>query len=80
MEEQLILNYLKVKLQCSNKNSRNSFNVPLCSTIESELSSLVCFFGPLKEDNALFGVVSKAIGANEVEELEHESALQEEGD
>jgi hypothetical protein len=50
--------------------------LPLRSTTESELLSLVCFSRPLKKDDASFGVVvSKAMKANEVEELEHESVL-----
>jgi hypothetical protein len=54
---------------------------PLRPTTESELSSLVCFSGPPKEDDASFGVVaSKATRANGVEELEQEAALREEGD
>lgn len=55
--------------------------LPLRSTTESELLSLVCFSRPLKKDDASFGVVvSKAMKANEVEELEHESVLREKGD
>jgi hypothetical protein len=54
---------------------------PLCSTTESELSSLVYFSGPPEEDNASFGVVtSEATRANGVEELKQEAALREEGD
>jgi hypothetical protein len=69
------LNYRKVRLKCNNRSrSRSSFNVlalPLRLTIESELFSLVCFFGPLEEDRALFGVVAlEAMRANGVEELE----------
>ncbi len=57
------------------------FASPLHSTTKTELSSLVYFFGPLKEDGALFGVVvSKVMRVNRVEELEEEAALQEEGD
>jgi hypothetical protein len=55
--------------------------LPFRSTIESELSLLVCFSKPLEEDGALFSViVSKATMANGVEELEQETALHEEGD
>ncbi len=57
------------------------FTSPLYSTIESELFSLVCFSGPPKEDGALFGVVVlETTEVNEVEELEQESTLWEEGD
>jgi hypothetical protein len=43
----------------------------LYSTIESELSSLVCFFGPLEEDDASFGVVAfETTRGNIVKELE----------
>ncbi len=31
---------------------------PLRSTTKSELSLMVCFFGPPEEDDALFGVVA----------------------
>jgi len=54
---------------------------PLHLTIESELSLLVCFFGPPEEDDALFGVVVlEAMRANGVGELEQGAALWEERD
>jgi hypothetical protein len=54
---------------------------PLCSTIESELLSLVCFSKPPEEDNALFSViVLEVTRANEVEKLKQEATLQEEED
>jgi len=57
------------------------FALPLRSTTKSELSSLVCFSGPPKEDGASFGVVVlKVMRVNGVEKLEHEATLQEEGD
>jgi hypothetical protein len=54
---------------------------PLHSTIESELSSLVCFFGPPEEDGVLFGVVVlEAMKASKVGELEQGATLWEERD
>lgn len=67
-----ILNYWKVRLECSS-SSRSNFNVLvllLHSITESELLSLVFFFGPLEEDGASFGVASEAMRVNKVENLE----------